>query len=211
VAVITPSFAIRPRTALFVLLLCVSVAACDRSAPPAAPQPPTNAPASNAPAAGDATNQPAKPAPVDDFEGTVGVTAQERSKAPVAVLRDVRMATQEGFDRVVFEFEGDAAPGYHVEYVDKPVRACGSGEAVAVAGDAWLEIRLVPAQAHDDKGKATVDVRDEKLQFPVFAHLRSTCDFEADVTYVLGLDSPNEYRVLELKSPTRIVVDVEHR
>ena len=33
------------------------------------------------------TNQPAKPETVDRFEGTVGVTAQERSNAPVAVLR----------------------------------------------------------------------------------------------------------------------------
>jgi hypothetical protein len=197
--------------AFLVLSICVLLAACDRAAPPAAPQPQTNAPASNRPAVSNSTNQPAKPEPVDDFEGTVGVTSRDRSNAPAAVLRDVRTAGQDGFDRVVFEFEGDAMPGYHIEYVDKPVRACGSGEAVPVAGDAWLEIRLMPAQAHDDNGKATVDVRDEKLQFPVFAQVRNICDFEADVTYVLGLKAPNKYRVLELKSPARIVVDVKHR
>jgi hypothetical protein len=206
----TSRFPSPPRAALLVLSSCFLLAACDRPAPPAAPQPPANVPASNTSNAGNSTNQPATLEPAINFEGTVGVTAQERSNAPVAVLRDVRTATQDGFDRVVFEFEGDAAPGYHVEYVDKPVRSCGSGEAVPVAGDAWLEIRITPAQAHDDNGKATVDVRDAKLQFPVFAHLRNTCDFEADVTYVLGLDSPNKYRVLELKSPTRLVVDVKH-
>ncbi|MBA2378972.1 MAG: hypothetical protein H0V76_05295, partial [Blastocatellia bacterium] len=41
--------------------------------------------------------------------------------------------------------------------------------------------------------------------------LKITCDFEAEVTWVAGVASPNRYRVLELKAPTRLVVDIKHK
>jgi len=40
--------------------------------------------------------------------------------------------------------------------------------------------------------------------------LISTCDFEAEVEWVAGVASPNRYRVLELRNPTRLVVDIKH-
>jgi hypothetical protein len=40
--------------------------------------------------------------------------------------------------------------------------------------------------------------------------LELTCDFEAVVTWVLGLESPNRYQVRELSNPPRLVVDVRH-
>src|SRR5690606_40460443 len=59
----------------------------------------------------------------------------------------------------VFEFPGNGLPGYHIGYIDRPVRQCGSGEVVELAGDGWLEIRMEPAQAHDEQGRATVTER----------------------------------------------------
>lgn len=148
--------------------------------------------------------------PSGSFEGTAGIVDKQRPDARVAVLRDVRAASQEGFDRVVFEFEGSEIPGYHVEYVDRPVRQCGSGEPEEVAGDGWLEVRLIPAQAHTEEGQPTVGERERHLSLPVLKELQSTCDFEAHVTWVLGVASPNRYRVLELSNPARLIVDVRH-
>lgn len=144
------------------------------------------------------------------FEGTAGITEKRRDHAGPALVRAVRTATHRGFDRVVFEFGGSSTPGYHVEYVDGPVRRCGSGQAVPVAGDAWLLVRLRPALMHTEEGRPTVGVRERRFKFPLFRELESICDFEADVEWVLGLSSPNRYRVLELKNPPRIVVDVKH-
>ena len=149
-------------------------------------------------------------APSGSFEGTAGIVEKQRPEAGVAVLRDVRAASQDGFDRVVFEFEGSAVPGYHVEYVDRPVIQCGSGEPVEVAGDGWLEVRMIPAQAHTEEGQPTVGERERRLSLPVLKELQSTCDFEAHVTWVLGVASPNRYRVLELSNPARLIVDVRH-
>lgn len=151
-----------------------------------------------------------EPTPSGSFEGTAGIVEKKRPDVGVAVLRNVRAASQPGFDRVVFEFEGSVLPGYHVEYVDRPVIQCGSGEPVEVAGDGWLQVRMTPAQAHTEAGEPTVGERERRLALPVVKELQSTCDFEADVTWVLGVASPNRYRVQELSNPARLIVDVRH-
>lgn len=133
-----------------------------------------------------------------------------RPGAPVSILEAVRVGRHDGFDRVTFQLAG-GVPGYHVEYVDAPVRQCGSGEPVEVAGGAWLEVRLQPAAAHTESGAPTIDARDRREDLPIVRHLVMTCDFEADVTWVIGVASPERYRILELADPPRLVVDVAHR
>ncbi|MBF5045454.1 hypothetical protein FGE12_23810 [Aggregicoccus sp. 17bor-14] len=142
---------------------------------------------------------------------TAGVVEKARSKAQAGSvqLAAVRAAKQPGYDRVVFELSGDALPGYHLEYVDRPIVRCGSGEPTQVAGQAWLQVRLTGAQAHTDAGKPTVGPRERKESLGVLRELEQTCDFEGEVTWVLGLQHPNRFRVLELKAPTRLVVDVQ--
>lgn len=152
---------------------------------------------------------PSTPVRIETFSGTTEATEKQRADAPVAVLRKVRAAGQEGFDRVVFEFEGSAVPGYRIGYQDRPVQ-CGSGEPVEVAGGVWLQVQLLPAQAHTEAGEPTVQQRERHLDLPALKELESTCDFEADVTWVLGLASRRPYRVQELASPARLVVDVGH-
>jgi hypothetical protein len=148
--------------------------------------------------------------PIATSEWTTGIAARD-GQAGVATLRAVRAGRQEGFDRIVFEFDGDTPPGYHVSYIDRPVRACGSGEVVPLPGDGWLEIRMQPAQAHTDAGQPTITSRTRALDLPNLKRIAMTCDFEADVTWVGGVLSPNEFRVLSLTGPTRLVVDIRHR
>jgi len=133
----------------------------------------------------------------------------QRSGLKPVTLREVREGLNEGFDRVVFQFDGDQVPGYQLEYVDKPIIKCGSGDPTELAGQGWLQVRLQPAQAHAD-GKATVTQRERKPKLPVLEELELTCDFEGEATWVLGVKKPNKYRVLELQEPTRLVVDVQH-
>jgi hypothetical protein len=173
------------------------------TSPPAAAAP---SPAAGAGAPGAAVDGPA------DTSGTwtAGVTRVEREPAGVATLRAVRSARNDGFDRIVLDFGTDPLPAYDVEYIDRPIRQCGSGDAVPVAGDGWLRIHAQPARGHTDAGEATVVERNRTLELPVLAALVMTCDFEAHVEWVAGVRSPNRYRVLELRNPTRLVVDIRH-
>jgi hypothetical protein len=150
------------------------------------------------------------PTPSDTAGWTAGIIDRPRLDAPPATLVAVRAARHEGFDRIAFEFAEPALPGIHVEYIDRPVRDCGAGHVVPIAGDGWLAIRLYPANAHDALGQPTAGPREHAPDLPVVREVERTCDFEAVVEYVLGVASPNRYRVLELADPARIVIDVRH-
>lgn len=140
---------------------------------------------------------------------TAGVRDQVRTQRVPVVLSDVRVGVNQGFDRVVLEFLGSGVPGYRVEYVDRPLRHCGSGDPTPVAGDAWLAITLRGTQAHDERGQATVQQRERRLQMPIIKEVEFVCDFEGVVEIVLGVSSPNRYRITELANPTRLIVDVQ--
>ncbi len=146
-----------------------------------------------------------------DFTGTAGIIEKKYEIQSAALLRAVRTARHENFDRVVFEFETAEMPGYKIEYIDKPVRACGSGNVVPLKGDGWLEVRFYPANAHTEEGKPTVENRELFPNHKIIKELKLTCDFEAEVAWVLGVSSPNHYRVLELKNPTRLAIDIKYK
>jgi hypothetical protein len=195
------------------LFFALSLAACSRSKSPDAAPASTAVPEAAAPVASTAPTASASAAPEPlpaDFRGTAGILSKQRDTQAPGRLVSVRSARHDGFDRVVFEFDGPV-PGYHLEYVDRPVRRCGSGDATQVAGDAWLEVRMTPVHAHTDEGNPLIADRERHLTHPILKELEQTCDFEAHVTWVLGVASPNHYRVLELSAPARLVVDVKHR
>lgn len=169
------------------------------------------APAAEPPPAAEAAASPPAdtvPPAASGGEWTASIVETALPSVGMTTLTEVRTARHPEFDRVVFQFAGDTLPRYRAEYVDRPVRQCGSGEPVQMAGDGWLAISLSPARAHDDQGRATVRERARQPGFPVLRDLRLTCDFEGQVEWVLGVASPNRFRILELSDPARLVVDV---
>lgn len=200
---------------LGMLLAGMFVSCSNRGASPNVVQTPVAEPAATAAATPSETpaNVPADEAGESqpDFEGTAGSTEKKNPNATgAAILKDVRSARHANYDRVVFEFEGSQLPNFKIEYIDKPVRACGSGNVVPFAGDAWFSVRLSGANAHTDAGEATVKDRVRSPNLPIVKDLKLICDFEAEVQWVMGVSSPNKYRVLELKNPARLVVDIRH-
>jgi hypothetical protein len=150
------------------------------------------------------------PGAVMGAEWTAGDTNVERSVEGAALLRAVRTAGHDGFDRIVLDFGNDAVPGYRIAYIDRPVRQCGSGNEVPFAGDAWLSIAAEPAAAHTEAGEPTVRERERAPGLPVLLELKLICDFEAQVEVVAGVASPGRYRAFVLDSPGRLVIDIMH-
>jgi hypothetical protein len=162
----------------------------------------------------------AAPAPPADTVPAAGANPQGQAEwstatreagkagARASILRGMRVGRNAGFDRLVLDFGDSPVPPYHVEYVDSPVRACGSGEPVPVAGQGWLRVRLRATQAHDDAGNATVRDRQIAATTPVLREVEIICDFEGEVEVVLGVQTPNPYRVLVVPTPNRLIVDV---
>lgn len=145
------------------------------------------------------------------FNGTTEKTNKKNDLENPAVLGDVRTGKHTGFDRVVFEFKGSEMPGYYIEYIGEPITQCGSGNKVELTGNGGLEVRFSPAQAHTEDGKPAMFFSDNEQNpgYDIIKKLKSTCDFEGNVTWAIGVSKANEYRVLELENPTRLAVDIK--
>jgi hypothetical protein len=133
--------------------------------------------------------------------GTVPVQLPATAKA-TASMAALRVAGQGTFDRVVIEFAGTGLPGVRVDYDDHPT-ADGSGAPVTVAGTTTLKVRLEPATSIDYTGPARV-----RGDTTVVTEVVRGGDFEAVLTWFIGLQARAPFRVLALQNPSRIVIDV---
>ncbi len=208
--------------ALLLAAAAVSLAAGCRNGAgsgPAQPMPnvtPIDTRASAEPAVDDAPPTPrppkeADPTSTDAFEGTAGATDKPRAGAegrgPARRANGPARARRPRRVRV----RGRRGAGYHIDYIDKPGAPVRLGRGDGDRGRRMLAVRMTPAAALQRRGERHGPVpRARKLALGVAREIERTCDFEAEVTWVLGVSSPNRYRVLELTKPARLVVDVKH-
>ncbi len=129
-------------------------------------------------------------------------------------LTSVNVEALECADRVAFGFpDGTAPPGYRVSYQPGSTAKIedGSGNAVEIEGSAFLVVRLTPA--------ATARTVGENLKFTYTGPRRlpgseanhvqevvKTGDFEAAVTWVIGLDEERPFAVTT--SGSQLSVDI---
>jgi hypothetical protein len=124
----------------------------------------------------------------------------------VPTLVDVRAGRHPGFDRVVFQFRG-AVPQHRIRYVDQLVQD-GSGNPVSVAGAADLEVVFHGANAHNQDGSPSVSPRRFSPGLPAVKEIAQVGDFEAVVSYGIGIDHRRSVKVSTLSGPSRLVIDV---
>jgi len=143
------------------------------------------------------------PAPTN----TAPVTATGTGYGQLVNVRTGRHAT---YDRVVFDFTG-GTPGYHVEY--GTLTGQGSGNPIPLAGTAPLVIVFHPAAAHDpNTGAPTYNISQTlNPNLPTLRQIKFGGDFEGYVAAGLGLTKLVGFRVFQLHSPDRVVIDVAHR
>ena len=132
--------------------------------------------------------------------------AGAQSAPEVPTLVDVRAGGHTGYDRVVFEFRGPV-PEHRIGYVDQLVQD-GSGNPVSVAGAADLEVVFEGANAHDEDGSPTISPRQFSPGLTAVKEVAQIGDYEAVVTYGIGVDRRRPIEVSTLSSPSRLVIDV---
>jgi hypothetical protein len=144
------------------------------------------------------------------FAGTLNPSHQGHAATHVVLVQKAETACCNGFDRIVFTCEGFHHPTWKVRYIHPPIKQCASGNNIPVSGNAFLQISMDTAQAHTDAGQPTITDRDRHLHCQNLKQLVLTCDFEAKVGFVFGVDSKKPYRVVELQNPARLVIDVKN-
>ena len=140
------------------------------------------------------------------FVGSTSPTSIATKATATALLTDVDVA--DGL--VTFTFRADV-PGVDAKYVQPPITEDASGRTVDVKGSAYLSIRLEPASGVDlSSGSATPE---ETYKGPKqidgsgpIAEVRQTGDFEANMTWVIGLDHERAYRVEADASTVRVYI-----
>jgi hypothetical protein len=144
---------------------------------------------------------------------TMGPVVAPTQARDIALLERVAVGKHEGFDRVVFQFRGDL-PGYRIEYVEPPLKEDGSGNPVEVQGDAFVSVRMEPASGFDlNTGEGVLvyegprRISGEEAGTSVAREVARTGDFEAVLTWAVGLSEKVDFRVLTLEGPPRLVVD----
>lgn len=131
------------------------------------------------------------------------------SVPPTPKVVDVRVGEHRRFDRVVIDLDG-RVPGSTVRYV-RSLRYDGSGQAVPLRGRSFIAITLSPAKAHNAHGNNVYEgAQLQQYRLPVLRGVAFTGDFEGQVSFGLALRHRSDFRVLELQSPSRIVIDVRH-
>jgi hypothetical protein len=133
-----------------------------------------------------------------------------------ALLEAVRVARNEGFDRVVFQFR-DHVPGYLVKYSDKPILSDGAGEPVPIEGAYAITVRMGAASGVDmtgtgPKGYEEVYTGPKRIDAgtPEITEVVQSGDFEAVLNWAIGTNEKVDFRVFTLSSPPRIVIDVRN-
>jgi len=128
-----------------------------------------------------------------------------------AHLKEVRAAEHTTFDRFTLEFD-IVPPGYKVEYVQPPILADPSGKEVTMDGKAFLQITIQGAVANylTTGNTAYTGPNELKPGLPNLVEAELTGDFEAVLTWVLGVNEEADFRVLTLDDPPRLAVDVGH-
>ena len=130
-----------------------------------------------------------------------------------ALLERIAVGRHEGYDRVVFQFK-NTMPGYRVEYVKPPLKEDGSGNPITVKGNAVVVVRMEPASGFDlnsgegvmvYKGAKRIDAASAGTS--VVQELVRTGDFEAVLSWAIGLSDKVDFRVTTATSPARLIVD----
>jgi hypothetical protein len=151
------------------------------------------------PAAGLASSQP-------DFSTAPRVI--EHPPVGSAKLVGLRAGRHPGFDRVVFQLDGPIPAYYSVRYVPV-VRLDGSGAPLRLRGSAFLEV-VVRAPTHDQDYRPVLSPTRLRPDFPALREVNAPGSFEGQTTAGIGVAQRVGFRVLELNSPTRIVIDLAH-
>lgn len=116
--------------------------------------------------------------------------------------------------RIVFEFD-PVAPGYAVDYIERPVTEDGSGEEVTVEGVAVLQVRMADAATARIEGEKVIRTYTgpDRIKASgaggIAVEAVDVGDFEGQVTWAVGLRAkPANLTIFTLTGPPRLVIDV---
>lgn len=137
--------------------------------------------------------------------GTADPAAKTQHPQPSTslVVKNVRLGSHNGFDRVVFDLEGEGEPGWWIDYAETPTHQA-SGKAVNYHGSVALNVNI--------DGTTFVGEDPIAKTYPGTGNVTEVIGvglFEGRTQYIIGLKSGRTpYSVQTLENPKRLVIDI---
>lgn len=136
------------------------------------------------------------------------ITRDPAPGAPPVDIRGADVAGHATFDRVTFGLgEGAAIPGYQVQVMDAGATVSCGTEDRTLDAEHTLVVTLTPARASGE-GETWVPTRLRNTSASRMSRAGALCDEGGTVTWVAELGEGDQVRLMELRSPARVVVDV---
>jgi hypothetical protein len=192
------------------LLAAVAVTGCVRSASQSGATPTTAAATTTTPGPTTTTTTTGPTTTAVERWTTAPKEGSDNPEFPgrTPMLVAVRTGRHDGYDRLVLQFR-NGLPNWRVNYVDQV--ASESGETVPLEGAAFLYVDTHPATGHQDTAPFKETYTGPHTLTPRYPMLRQVAwvdDFEGHVGFGLGLRRRTGFRVLELREPARLAIDV---
>jgi hypothetical protein len=171
-------------------------------------------PAATAPA--DASSTTGSSAPPCTFSGASDAVHGGEG-APTRLLTDVRVGAHDCYERVTFEFrpqagDADGPVAWKAAYEPPPITEDASGRKVPVKGAAFLVVHMTASGADLTKEAApdtyTGPTSIQAAGTTRIQEVRRTGDFEAVLSWVIGLDRKRPFHVTSEGGPARVVIDI---
>jgi hypothetical protein len=139
----------------------------------------------------------------------------ELQDRPMMYLTDVEIEVEDCVERVTFKFkESEPGPGYDVSYqpADIATKQDGSGKPLAITGEDFLVVRMFPVMTAEIDGEDVKPTYEGPRNIPLpseasmIQQVTETGDFEAQVTWAIGLDDEHPFTVTA--SDDELVVEI---
>ena len=124
----------------------------------------------------------------------------------VPTLTQIRATHHSGYDRLVFEFRGRVPTQHGARYVSQVVGP--SGLPVHIVGSALLRVQFSPTLGHNAQGGITYGPARRTYALPNIIQVVNAEDFEAVLSFGVGLARQEPFHMFTLTNPSRVVIDV---
>lgn len=128
--------------------------------------------------------------------------------APAASIKGADVVGHETFDRVTFLLDGSLpVPGYEITLAAAGSAAACGGESLELTAERTLVVTFASARASSER-ETWLPVRMDNTTASRMTRAGVACDDGTTVVWVAELAQGDEVRVLELREPSRIAIDV---
>lgn len=178
----------------------------------------TAAPAASAEPDGSAVASPSVQPSVEPSSDLPPFTCDLPVSLPAAgsdfhplVTQYIRLGTHDGYDRIVFEYDG-GTPSLEMDRDEPPFVRDPSGLPLEVNGSVFYRITLTGATKFDmETGEQPYQgPTDFEPGYTQIVQFVESGDFEATHSWYLGVNSQSCVRAFYLADPSRLVIDIQH-